>query len=239
MKLKIFENRLANGIITPLVAGVVLTILAPFGTDDFGLFSRSFYWIGLTVAGGLGAMSINALLNVIRPDASVLIRALVQSLGATLAVAPFVIGLQWDGGLFGNLLSLFYIWVIAIVISTIAELTARRSHTEPVPSIRPPLFDRLPPKFRDTDLYAINSEDHYVRIHSAVGEHMLLMRLSDAEDLALPIIGLKPHRSWWVAEIGVDEVYKTDGKLQIKLKSGVIVPVSREGAKRVREAGWV
>lgn len=239
MKLKLFENRLANGFITPVIAGVVLGILAPFGTDEFDALSRFIYWIGLTVAGGLGAMGFNAILNKIRPDTSVFIRALVQSLGATLAVAPFVIGVYWSGGLLGNLMSLFYIWVIAIVITSVGELAAKRAEPLEPATTRPPLLDRLPPKFRDADLYAISSEDHYVRIHSAVGEHMLLMRLSDAEDLALPLIGVKPHRSWWVAEAGVESVTKANGKTAITLKSGTAVPVSREGAKRVREAGWI
>lgn len=239
MKLKVFENRIANSLITPLIAGGVLGILAPFGTDEFGLMFRFIYWIGLTLAGGLGAMGINAAFDKLRPNTAISPRVLIQSLGATLAVAPFVIGLFWQGGLLGNLVSLFYIWVIAIVITAVSELAARRTESSTSPIGRPALLDRLPPKFRSAELYAISSEDHYVRIHSAAGEHMLLMRLSDAEDLANPLVGLKPHRSWWVAETGVERITKTDGKLQIKLKSDVTVPVSREGAKRVREAGWV
>lgn len=236
---RIFGNRLFRGLLTPLLAGVVLAILAPFGTSYFAAPIRFLYWIGLALAGGLGALAMDFALRRKAPNTSVWLWSMLQSAGATAAVAPFVLGIHSQSGVGPFLMTLFYIWVVAIVITAFGQLAARKEKAADEESTRALLIDRLPPKFRGADLYAISSEDHYVRIHSAAGEHMLLMRLSDAEDLALPLIGLKPHRSWWVAEIGVDTVAKSGGKLQITLKSGTEVPVSREGAKRVREAGWV
>lgn len=228
-----------KGLLTPLLAGVVLAILAPFGTSHFLIPFRFLYWIGLTLAGGLGAMGVHFILSWKAPETSVWIWAGLQSAGATLAVAPFVFSLHTQSGFGPILMTLFYIWVVAIVITAFGQLAGRRHiATGPEPA-RPALLDRLPPKFRDATLYAISSEDHYIRIHSAAGEHMLLMRLTDAEDLAAPLPGLKPHRSWWVAEAGVESVVKSGGKIKIALKSGTIVPVSREGAKRVKDAGWV
>jgi len=235
-------QRLVREIGMPFLAGVVLAILAPFGTDHFPILGRFVYWISLTFAGGLGAVFALKLLSFISPNSSKAIRSLAQSFGATLAVSPLVFALQGFGSPYAVILTLFYIWVISIVISSIGEFTSRGANTQAqdVATIqRPALLERLPPKFRDAALYAISSEDHYVRIHSAAGEHMLLMRLTDAEDLAAPLAGLKPHRSWWVAEAGVESVTKSGGKTRIALKSGTIVPVSREGAKRVKDAGWV
>ncbi|WP_427454644.1 LytTR family DNA-binding domain-containing protein [Litorimonas sp. WD9-15] len=232
-------HHILKGLLTPLLAGVVLAILAPFGTSSFSVAFRLIYWIGLTLAGGLGAMGAHFILSRKAPATSVLIWAGLQSAGATLAVAPFVFNLHTHSGFGPILTTLFYIWVVAIVITAFGQLAGRRHiSTEPEPS-RPALLDRLPASFRDATLYAISSEDHYVRIHSAAGEHMLLMRLTDAEDLAAPLVGLKPHRSWWVAEAGVESVTKSSGKTIIQIKSGTVVPVSREGAKRVREAGWI
>ncbi|MEP4053281.1 MAG: LytTR family DNA-binding domain-containing protein [Litorimonas sp.] len=225
--------------ITPLIAGIVLTVLAPYGTGQFSLFPRFLYWIGLCLAGGTGAVAADKIFSRRNIGEAHWQRALIQSVGATIAVAPFVLFIHTSGELKYVFVSLFYIWVIAIVIAIIAELLQQRMTSSDADIASPPLLERLPPKFREAPLYAISSEDHYVRIHSAAGEHMLLMRLSDAEDLASPIIGLKPHRSWWVAETGVDKVEKSQGKLQIHLKSGTHVPVSREGAKRVRKAGWI
>ena len=236
---RIFENRIANGLMTPLIAGVVLAILAPFGSSNFPTTFRFIYWIGMTLAGGLGAMLAAFTMRRYAPNLSVIWHALLQSIAATCAVAPFVMSLHSTISAGSILLTVFYIWVVAIVITTFGQLAGRRQFKLEPETSHSPLFDRLPPKFRDSTLYAISSEDHYIRIHSAVGEHMLLMRLSDAEELAAPLTGLKPHRSWWVAEAGVEEVVKSDGKLRIILKSGTQVPVSREGAKRVREAGWI
>lgn len=236
---QILGLRVARGLITPVLAGLVLSILAPFGTDNFSIAFRLIYWIGLTLAGGLGAMGVRAFLEKKFPDHSLPTRTLFQSVGATAAVAPFVVSMFPQVAPIGTALTLFYIWVVAIVITSVGELASRDSIPLTELDTRPALLDRLPPKFRGADLYAISSEDHYVRIHSAAGEHMLLMRLSDAEDLAAPLSGLKPHRSWWVAEAGVEAVSKSNGKLRIMLKSGTEVPVSREGAKRLRDAKWV
>ena len=236
---QIFENRILNGLVTPLIAGVVLSILAPFGSSNFPTIYRFIYWIGMTLAGGLGALLAAFIMQRYTPNISVIWQSLLQSIAATCAVAPFVMSLHATISIGSLLLTLFYIWVVAIVITTFGQLAGRRQIELKPELSRSLLLDRLPPKFRDATLYAISSEDHYVRIHSAAGEHMVLMRLSDAEDLALPLIGLKPHRSWWVAESGVESVSKSSGKLQITLKSGTQVPVSREGAKRVRDAGWI
>jgi len=231
--------------ITPLFAGVILAIFAPYSTHSFSLPIRILYWVGLCLAGGIGAVIADKAitkLDVFKPANSRNFnwqRALAQSFGATLAVAPFVLFIHTTGQWQYFLLTLFYIWVIAIVIATVAELFRERFQSETNKPTHSALFDRLPPKFRNATLFAISSEDHYVRIHTDIGEHMLLMRLSDAEDFAAPMDGLKPHRSWWVTEAGVEEVTKSGGKLKIRLKSGIDVPVSREGVKRIRAAGWI
>lgn len=235
----ILKHQIFKTLLTPILAGIVLAILAPFGTTYFTVPMRFVYWISLTLAGGLGALAVDYILRRKAAETSIWLWSILQSAGATFAVAPFVLRIHAQSGVLPFFITLFYIWVVAIVITTIGQLAGRRHVTPEKAPTRPPLLDRLPPKFRNADLYAISSEDHYVRIHSEAGEHMLLMRLSDAEDLALPLIGLKPHRSWWVAEAGVETVAKSGGKISLTLLSGTKVPVSREGAKRVREAGWI
>lgn len=235
-------RKLASVLVTPVIAGAVLTILAPFGTHAFSLLFRAVYWIGLCLAGGLGAMAAQGVLSRFAPSLSGWRHTLMQSLGATFAVAPFII-LGFSGtSLLGIGISLFYIWVIAIVITTIGVMTAERKLARPegrqTDANRPPIFDRLPPQLRDATLYAATSEDHYVRFFTSAGEHLTLMRLGDVEDLARPLPGVSPHRSWWVAESGVESVGKRDGKTVIHLKSGTNVPVSRAGAARIKKAGW-
>lgn len=225
----------------PLIAGVLLAILAPFGTAVFDWPIRAAFWIGMTFAGGFGALIARMIMARWADDAGIAYVVFAMSIGATLAVSPFVLFVFSTQTAASIGLSLFYIWVISIAISAVGALSDRAqsaSDTLAAPT-RPALMDRLPPRLRDAMLYAITSEDHYVRVITDHGEHMHLMRLSDAEDLAHPIAGLKPHRSWWVAESGVEHVKRKDGKLTITLKNGDIVPVSRSGTKALRAANWV
>ena len=221
----------------------MLSVLAPLGTDATGLPLRAVFWIGLTLAGGIGAWTVKwALDRWARRPLSVWLTGGLQSLGATAAVAPFVIlGLKvapWSM----VAVSLFYIWVISAVITTVGMLVAlNRDRADGRPGIptRPPLMDRLPMSLRDATLYAVSSEDHYARVRTSAGDHLMLLRLADVPDLARPVEGLSPHRSWWVAEGGVADVSRTGGRIVLRLHDGTEVPVSRAGAKRVREAGWL
>jgi hypothetical protein len=108
------------------------------------------------------------------------------------------------------------------------------------PSAVPVVFaDRLPAKFRAGAIYAVSAEDHYLRVHTSAGETMILMRLADAIRELAALEGLQTHRSWWVARQGLADVSRGDGKVTLKLKSGVEAPVSRANLKVVREAGWL
>ena len=49
------------------------------------------------------------------------------------------------------------------------------------------------------ELYAIESEDHYLRVHTSAGQELILMRLADAVRELAGVEGLQTHRSWWVA----------------------------------------
>lgn len=237
---RIFANRLVSTLVTPMIAGLILTILAPFGTGNFDLLWRATYWMGLCLAGGLGAMAAQRVMVRLKLSESGWRYSVGQSLGSTLAVAPFVIAGFPNMNLFQILLTLFYIWVIAIVITVVAEMAGRKTTEETISEpVRPALLDRLPMHLRSSELYAAMSEDHYVRLHTSGGDHLILMRLGDVDGLAQPLVGLSPHRSWWVAEQGVANVQRDSGKLQVTLKDGTIVPVSRAGAARIKAAGWL
>ncbi|WP_051279792.1 LytTR family DNA-binding domain-containing protein [Hellea balneolensis] len=228
---------------TSAIAGVILSILGPYGTTAFSLPLRFIYWLGLCMAGGLGAAAFDTLMtrkNVpYKPWAS----ALGQSIGATLMVSLILLGFTiatygWPGW-FHILTMPFFIWVISIIICGVGELSRQRKHIVPLENKRPDIFERLKPSLREADIYALSSEDHYVRIMTSKGDDLILMRLSDAIKEMSPVKGLQTHRSYWVAEAGVDKMKSQDGKLSILLKNSETVPVSRNKAKTVREAGWV
>ena len=95
---------------------------------------------------------------------------------------------------------------------------------------------RLPVEFHSATLYAVSSEDHYLRVHTDRGDTLILMRLADAMRELEIVDGLQTHRSWWVAREGITQKTGKSGKQSLTLKSGVIVPIARSRAKIAREA---
>ena len=95
---------------------------------------------------------------------------------------------------------------------------------------------RLPEHYKSAEIYAVSSADHYLRVYTDLGEELILMRLMDALKELEQVPGMKTHRSWWVAFDGVAERQRNQGKQSLRLKSGVIVPVSRSFDKAVKEA---
>jgi DNA-binding LytR/AlgR family response regulator len=86
---------------------------------------------------------------------------------------------------------------------------------------------RLPLKFRQAELQAISSEDHYLRVHTNLGEELVLMRLADAIRELEGAGGLQVHRSWWVSKAAVRDVKREGGRVSLVLASGKLAPVSR------------
>ncbi|MDB5417012.1 MAG: response regulator of the LytR/AlgR family [Phenylobacterium sp.] len=103
----------------------------------------------------------------------------------------------------------------------------------------PPKFlERLPLKLRGAELWAVEAEDHYLRLHTSKGQDLILMRLSDAVAELEGIEGAQAHRSWWVARDAITDVRRADGRATLTLKDGGQVPVSRANARLLRERGW-
>lgn len=88
------------------------------------------------------------------------------------------------------------------------------------------LMNKLPLKLRGK-LLCIKSEDHYLKIYTDKGQHLLLMRLKDAILQLQAFPGLQVHRSWWVAESAILESIKEGGSNFFVLENDVRVPISR------------
>ena len=229
-------------LLTSAVAGAVLAILAPLGTDNFSLLGRFSYWIGLCLAGGLGAGAAEYGLSRMGQSLSRWPLALLQSFGAAAAVSLFIFKIHAAPSLASAFLYLFYIWVISMSICAVGALQKGRAVPEVDAAVQnktPALISRLKPALRRAEIYALEAQDHYVRVITSAGEDLLLMRLSDAIAEAAPLAGLSPHRSWWVAETGVAQVLRRGGKTIIHLKSNAEVPVSRGRLKILKAQSWL
>ena len=141
-----------------------------------------------------------------------------------------------------------YVLVVSVVLTTGAWASDRLSNQRktaadaPAPATIPAgsaFADRLPVKFRAGQVYAVSAEDHYLRVHTSLGETMILMRLADAVRELAALEGQQTHRSWWVARQGLADVTRGDGKVTLKLKSGTEAPVSRTYQKAIKDAGWL
>jgi DNA-binding LytR/AlgR family response regulator len=129
----------------------------------------------------------------------------------------------------------------SLAMTALAFLVRRPAtvtHAAP-PSAPPPKFlERLPQKLRGADLYAVEAEDHYLRLHTSLGQDLILLRLADAIAELEGLEGAQTHRSWWVAKAAVASVERGDGRATLTLKDGAEVPVSRGFARELRSAGW-
>lgn len=88
-----------------------------------------------------------------------------------------------------------------------------------------PLVSLLPREKRGR-LLAIKAEDHYLRIFTDAGDHLVYMRLGDALE-NLVDQGMRTHRSWWVAFDAVDALKRERASHVLELHNGLRVPVSR------------
>ena len=103
----------------------------------------------------------------------------------------------------------------------------------------PRLIARLPANLRGGDIWALEAEEHYTKIHTSKGNTLLLMRFSDAITEMDPQPGLQVHRSFWVSRRAVERVARVDKRWVVQLKGGLEIPVSRSYRVTVQSAGLV
>jgi hypothetical protein len=129
----------------------------------------------------------------------------------------------------------------SLVMTALAFLVRRpatRTHAA-APSAPPAKFlARLPEKLKGAELFAVEAEDHYLRLHTSLGQDLILMRLADAIAELEGLEGAQTHRSWWVARAAIASAERGDGRATLTLKDGAEVPVSRGFARELRSAGW-
>ncbi len=234
-----------------LLIGAFMSYIDPYGaTGSLPAWGKFIYWAGLIMIGGYaGALAGYGLSRAV-PDLANWIKLPLMALATTLAVSACIILIQiyivkdpvpvgFLHLLFGNVFVISM--AITAIIALIEQNISGQGQTGPDQGdsrAEAAFLERLPIKYRGAALYAVSSEDHYLRIHTDRGEELILMRLADAMRELSAAKGMQTHRSWWVAKAGIAEARREDGKVRLVLKSGTEVPVSRSFAKAVREAGF-
>lgn len=112
------------------------------------------------------------------------------------------------------------------------------SSVDPAQQNPPRLLSRLRAGFQPP-IIALQSEDHYVRVHGQEGSELILMRLRDAIAEMDSVAGEQVHRSWWIARDGVKGAEKTGRTWTARLVNGQLAPVARESVDRLRRSGFL
>ena len=105
--------------------------------------------------------------------------------------------------------------------------TVTATHTAPAGAPPARFLARLPAKLAGASLWAVEAEDHYLRLHTSKGQDLILLRLADALGELEGIEGARTHRSWWVARDAVAAVERAEGRTTLTLPDGAKAPVSR------------
>jgi hypothetical protein len=227
--------------------GLFMAFIRPYGaTVDLPFLQGAIFWTGLILFGTYVGQASAWVLSQRAPDmpswATILILSVISAVAVTWPLYGIESLMRSRPIPLGALPSLFgMVWVISLAMTGIGVLLSR-SFSEPAVTpegadLTIKFMERLPVRFRGGELWAVSSEDHYLRVHTSLGEELILMRLADAMRDLGGTDGLQTHRSWWVAKAGVADARREGGKLYLVLKSGKAAPVSRTYASAVKQAG--
>jgi len=228
--------------------GLLLGFAGPFGSyPKFPTATRYAFWLGLTAAGVVAAIAANAMLPVTRFRSGAIrigAVALISALPMTFVVA-WTMSLVQPGRIYApqQLLALF--WGVAAVQLLVVYATTNAAPTvddpeaagrtsalpetgaEVIPAAFPPaLLRRLPPGI-GSDIIALETEDHYLRVHAVGGSALILMRMADAIALLDPRLGAQVHRRWWVAEAAGSGTRTEGQRFSLCMINKPLVPVGR------------
>jgi hypothetical protein len=233
-----------RGFVIALLAAVFMSVVEAFGSGRVSFIPRLGYWLFLILTGWLWGAFVSRFFF-LRPFSAlgtwwrVGFASLALSIPFTVVVAfasMLVMGSRFELADIPGLI--FSVLTVSVVMTAINVLVDRQSVT--TASATPAKFlERLPLKLRGADVWAVEAEDHYLRLHTSKGQDLILMRLADAVSELEGIEGAQVHRSWWVARDAIADARRGDGRATLTLKDGAEAPVSRTYARLLRERGWI
>ena len=237
------RNAAVRVILSCVMVAVIITVTASRPN-----LPQALVWLFESVAGALVGLAAARWLVPIDWYRGVLWRpALLIAVVVSLPMTGLVVGVNivvyhnWPSPLVMLREILPQVFLVSLAMTALSFLVRRptpETHAAPPDAPPPKFLARLPARLRGAEVWAVEAEDHYLRLHTSLGQDLILMRLSDAVRELEGIEGAQTHRSWWVAKEAVTQVERGDGRATLTLKGGTMVPVSRAFAKTLREAGW-
>lgn len=164
--------------------------------------------------------------------AAAYISQLYQAIGSTIELPHSYPILYLEVTIFSSALLLFEFAIWPLIASSVTptslpverKIPTESEHFAPIET--PEIFLRLPQKLRLAQIISISMEDHYAHVITDAGDHMVLIRLSDAIALLGNIAGAQIHRSHWVSAAHVVQLRKNGRRHDIILSDGRPLPVS-------------
>ena len=237
-------------IAVPLAAALFLSFTGAFDLEILPFALRLLYWLAILGIGQFCSLLVRASMDRLQLSPAKLVlagvvRCVLVSLPITAAVW-LVTRMALSQPLDLVRMPDYYFPVLVVTaamvcINLLAQRKPFETHaaSEPREAERPaPLLARLPPKLRAATLYAVQAEDHYIRLFTSAGTDLILLRFSDALGELRGLEGAQVHRSWWVARQAVEASRMEDGKRVLVLRDGTKAPVSRTFARALRAASW-
>lgn len=237
-----FESPFAQFLTIWAAISVVCIVSGPFGTDQMPVVRRIPYWcVSNMIAIVMSVTIIRAVSQL--PILAPLPALLRKGFGAIVFAGSFSLLLvSIHRMVFGpnpnypSLETLF--WTTALIalaiVMTVHVLVDSKSQAPSTVKV-PRILKRLKPGL-GTGITRLAMQDHYVEVHTDRGSQLVLMRFSDALDELEGLSGWRLHRSHWIAEDGIADIERLDGKTFAITVDGTRLPISRTYLPGLKEA---
>lgn len=241
-----------------LLLGLVIGLIGPFGTfNDLDLGQRLAYWTIIALVNGAQLFVAITVLTQWRggrwPAWSIgVVASALAGLPATAEVLVLELAFRRAVPVASWPMIYFYVLVLTSVITVPiavwrdgrrqaaagAPVAALPAELVPALPAGEALLKRLKPELRG-EIWALEMEDHYLRVHTSRGHDLILHRMSDALAEVAGLEGRQVHRSYWVARAAVQSSERDGRRLLLVLKNGLKVPVARANVPELRKDGWI
>ena len=252
-------SRVAWAVVAATIVGIFLGIVGPFGSYlNSGTLARIAYWVvsmwlGVAVYGtALALTPLLAARSGIPPWIAAAFLVMAVSLPQALATRALALyfwpdlarlslsRLDWfmQVLVIAGPVTLGYAWWMGLLVPPSAPRPTPDHAAVNETNGESGLFALLPLRL-GTDIICMAMEDHYVRVHTALGSDLLLMPMARAVADVAAIEGFRVHRSWWVARSAVLRIDGPARTMRLRLANGMDVPVARRTVAMLRGLGWL
>ena len=258
------RNKISTDSVLIVVIASVLALLTPFGMDSVGMLQGWIFWLVLCFSGyfiyspiiyfGNDHLQKRQSAIFSKYWCRIVFLAAIASVIMSFIV-PFVVMLFFDipapylslvpqmmlrTFIMGGLISLIHTLKNHFQLQKQQLLQQQKQLTEQQESSAETTNEKFNefmmklPLEKRGQLLCLEMDDHYLKVHTDQGHHLLLMRFKDALAFLADYPGVQTHRSWWVAKDAVVGEEKVGRKLSLKLVNQQLVPVSRSYIEQVK-----